>query len=336
MPDLKTFITDAFRPEINGAMLDKAHRSYFVVNNKCLQHREINAICFGPKKDRVLVNLEHAILNQDNILVFYYEDIHKRWHYVQTHQASYFIYQKNKDETLIIHPKCLYIRGCMIKPNTKMWRILGNFYSFTNNWPGRILCAPKSQCANESKPYQLNQTLFKAAQNNPAVSIGKSYIIKGLKLYQQQIAGKSCIVKSLSGIRSIVVDQQTFSTWNKNSTQHLPILFQEKIEGQDLRVHIIQNQTFSKLSRSKEGIDYRYDKAFFKLKSIQSLPHNLHQFACSVSTLEQNQLLGIDFIQQKSKYVVLEANPSPGWSAYHECNGIHIISFIKALLKALK
>ncbi|MCH9756845.1 MAG: ATP-grasp domain-containing protein [Gammaproteobacteria bacterium] len=336
MPQLKTFISNAFRPEINGAMLDRHHRTPFFIKKKSHQPVTINAICFGPKKDKVLLNLEHAIVTRDKILILYYEDIHKRWSYVQTAQENYFVYQKNKNETLMITPKCLYIRGCYIKPNTKMWRILGNFYSFTNTWKGKILCAPKRQCSNESKLYQLNQSLKQAATNKSAVSIGKSYVIKGPGLYEQKIAQKSCIVKSLSGIRSIVVDQKQYAHWNKKNIHHLPVLFQEKIEGQDLRVHVIQNQTFSKLSLSKDNIDYRYDKSFFKLKNIKTLPNDLKQFACLVSQYEKNQLIGIDFIKTKSHHVVLEANPSPGWSAYHECNGIGLSSFIKTLLAALK
>ena len=45
--------------------------------------------------------------------------------------------------------------------------------------------------------------------------------------------------------------------------------------------------------------------------------------------------MGIDFIKSENGYVVLEANPSPGWSAYHECNGIEIDAFMKDLLEEL-
>ncbi|MDX2346606.1 MAG: ATP-grasp domain-containing protein [Legionella sp.] len=337
MPQLKTFISATFRPEINGAMLDKTHQPHcFLKHSKSLKTMHIHAICFGPKADKVLVNLEHAITASDKFLILYYENMHKQWSYIKTHDTSYFIVQKNKSETLLIYPKCLYIRGCYTKANTPMWHALGLFYSLLNTWQGKILCAPKSQCSNESKLYQLHQCLKKAAKNTPSVSIGTSYVIKGPGLYEQEIAKKACIVKSLSGIRSIVVNQDTYQTWNKYNIQHLPVLFQETVTGQDLRVHVVQNQTFSKLSLSKTNIDYRYDKDFFKLKSIKNLPNALKQFAFSVSKIENNPLIGLDFIQTQSSYVVLEANPSPGWSAYHECNGINIPPFIKALIQALK
>ncbi len=337
MPQLNTFIQPAFRPEVNGAKLDKTHRTWFFIKNRAPQKTIfVNAICFGPKKDRVLVNLEHATHEAHQILIFYYEDLLKRWHYVKTPTSSYFIYQKNETETLKVHTKCLYVRGCYTKAHSHMWYALGAFYCFLNTWQAKILCAPKSQCTNESKLYQLNHCLKKAAQGTPLISIGKSYVIKGQGRYEKKITKQSCIVKSLSGIRSIVVDETTHQHWDKNQLAHLPVLFQEKVKGQDLRVHVIENKTFSKLSLSKKHVDYRYDKHFFKLKTILNLPPALQAFAAKVSSLEANPLIGLDFIQTPSHYVVLEANPSPGWSAYHECNGIEIPPFIKALIEALR
>ncbi|MDF1678244.1 MAG: hypothetical protein P1U32_06065 [Legionellaceae bacterium] len=336
MPSLTTFIQPAFRPKIYGSMLDKHHKTYFFLKNNPKVSLHIHAICFGPKKDNVLINIEHAILKQDNVLVFYYEDIHKRWSYVETANTQYFIYQKSQHETLIVHPNCLYIRGCTIPPNTPMWKILGHFYTFADNWQGKILCAPKHQCTNESKPYQLLHSLKKAAQNNPLVSIGKSYIIKGPHLYTKKIKEKNCIVKSLSGIRSIVVDQTAFSQWDKRAIHHLPVLFQEKVNGYDVRTHVIQSKTFSKRAYTKDNVDYRYDKHFFKLQSIKILPNALKKFAYLVSKHESNLLIGLDFIKTAAGYVVLEANPSPGWSAYHECTGVYTDPFIQTLLKCLK
>ena len=74
MPSLNTFITVDFRPDIKGGTLDKTHESKFILTgNKSLdsEHREYKAICFGPKSDRVLMNLEHAVDETDNILFLY-------------------------------------------------------------------------------------------------------------------------------------------------------------------------------------------------------------------------------------------------------------------------
>ena len=42
-----------------------------------------------------------------------------------------------------------------------------------------MLCSPKNQVHNESKPFQLNNSLLTSSIGLNKVSIGRSYIIKG-------------------------------------------------------------------------------------------------------------------------------------------------------------
>ncbi|MBA2649877.1 MAG: ATP-grasp domain-containing protein [Legionella sp.] len=340
MCKLETFITQKFRPDVLGGKLDKEHKVRFMLVKG--DHKVkypilmVNAICFGPKKDNVLINLEHAINKSDNIMVLYYEDIHLRWTYINTNNDSYFLYKKNDDEQYIIKPNFLYIRGCYVDAEDKYWRILGDFYNFVDLWEGNVLCPPKKQMSNESKPYQLNNSLLNASKNHPSISIGKSYIVKGMSRYNLLEQDKSYVVKSLSGVRSRVVDETDFKNWNFRSIENIPVLFQDKIDGNDLRAHVINKHVFAKLSRSKTNIDYRYDKNFFNMQDIDNLDETLLDFCITVAKEEDNDLLGIDFVKTKSGYVVLEANPSPGWSAYHPHNGIDNEPFVIELLKVLK
>jgi hypothetical protein len=339
MRKLKTFISQQFRPEVLGGRLDKKHQTLFKLSK---ENKEPNnaivasAICFGPKKDNVLINLEHIIKKADNIVIFYYEDIHQRWTYVNTNDESYFLYKKNDHEQYKIKPRYLYIRGCYIDPSDNHWFILGDFFNFVELWPGRVLCSPKKQMPNESKLYQLNNSLKKAARHSPAISIGQSYVIKGSRFFNSLQQNKNYIVKSLSGVRSIVVDKDDYAKWDWNNINNIPVLFQEKVAGNDLRVHLINKKTFGKRSNAKQKIDYRYDKNFFNLIDIPRVDQKLIDFSIAVSIEESNSLLGIDFIQTDSGYLVLEANPSPGWSAYHPYNGIDNEPFISELLRVLK
>lgn len=340
MHKLKTFISKNFRPDVLGGKLDKKHRKRFQLSqDHCRQdypELKVSAICFGPKKDNVLINLEHVIENADNIVVLYYEDIHSRWTFVNNNEESYFLYRKNKEEQFIIKPRCLYIRGCYISSNDKYWNILGDFFSFVDMWDGMVLCSPKKQMPNESKLYQLNNSLMRASKNFPAISIGKSYVVKGVARFKFLKAEGAYIVKSLSGIRSVVVDKNSYKNWDFNTLDNVPVLFQEKVDGNDLRAHVINKNVYGKLSISKDNVDYRYDKGFFNLQDVDNLDKDLVDFCVSVSLEEENQMLGIDFIKTSSGYVVLEANPSPGWSAYHPYNGINDDPFIAELLRVLK
>lgn len=340
MRQLNTFIKKQFRPDIEGGKLDKEHKTRFILDKNALEVDSklipYNAICFGPKKDNVLINIEHAISNHDDILVFYYEDIHLRWTYSSSHGELFFIYKKNDIQHYRIKPHYLYIRGCYIDAKDKYWRTLGDFFSFVNLWDGNVLCAPERQMTNESKLYQLNNSLHKTAKKSQNVSIGQSYVVKGISKYQLLAKDKAYIVKSLSGVRSIVVDKKNYDNWDYTSLENIPVLFQEKAEGHDLRVHVINNKVFTKISSAKENVDYRYDKDFFNLTDVEDLSRELVEFCIAVSKEEKNDMLGIDFISTDNGYVVLEANPSPGWSAYYPYNGITINPFLTELLMVLK
>jgi hypothetical protein len=64
LSQLAAFIIESHRPEINGGRLDKNHDSKFTLDySKDLQsgQLEVNALVFGPKKDKVLLNLEYAM-----------------------------------------------------------------------------------------------------------------------------------------------------------------------------------------------------------------------------------------------------------------------------------
>lgn len=338
MSQLKSFIGASHRPEIVGGRLDRAHQTKFLLDyssSNNLNELVVNSIAFGPKQDKVLLNLEQAIRNEDGILIFYYEDVHKRWSFVQTNDESYFIYKKNNLEQYKIKANSLYIRGCQADVDDEYWTLLGEFYNFVDCWDGKVVCAPKRQNNNESKLYQLNTSL-KASSKNKNILIGKTNVIKGECAFEHLSNNKSYIVKSLSGVRSIVVDEKEFKKWPQASINNLPVLLQEKVSGNDLRVHIVNGNVYGKLSLTKDEVDYRYDDNFFSLQDFHDFSDELKQFCIDVTHYEENPLMGIDFIKTESGYVVLEANPSPGWSAYHQCNGIENDPFINDLLMELK
>lgn len=338
MSQLNTFISASFRPAITGGFLDKSHTTKFFIENKNNLTRKkihVNAVCFGPKSDRVLMNFEHAICEEDNILVFYYEDIHKRWTYQCHENEQYFIYKKNTSEELIVNAHTLYIRGCYIDPKDEFWTVLGYFYNFVELCGVKLVCSPNNQLTNESKLFQLNNSLLKSSKDNELISIGKSFVIKRVHHQKRLDKRKSYIVKSLSGIRSIVVDNQEFSQWETNNLNSLPVLFQEKIDGNDLRAHVVKNKIYAKISSTKDNVDYRYDDSFFKMSAYENIEPELEQFILQVTKHEQNRLMGIDFIKTGNKYTVLEANPSPGWSAYHECRGVEKEPFVADLIEEL-
>eukprot|EP01132_Coremiostelium_polycephalum_P000162 gene162-216_t len=111
-------------------------------------------------------------------------------------------------------------------------------------------------------------------------------IIKSVNLEDISLTKNSkYITKSISGVRSMVVNNDEFSTWNKEGLNALPTLFQKQVDGNDVRVHI---------TISQESVD----------------------FCLATSYLEHNPLIGIEFIQLTDGYVFLESNPMPGWDYF--------------------
>lgn len=333
----ESFISHPFRPDVRGSTIDSDYETplKLALNKAPIQSLHVNAICFGPRKDNVLVSLEHLVSEQDRILFFYYEDLFIRWSYICDSGDIYFIYQKDESNAYWVRAKTIYMRGCMVTPESKHWSILGEFYNLMSLWKGNMLCNPGSQMSNESKLFQLNNSLLSASKLQKKIKIGTSYVVKGTSQFERLNPKKSYVVKSLSGVRSIVVDASEYRCWNVNAIDNLPVLFQEKVEGSDVRFHILDNHLYGKLSEHKESIDYRYDSHFFELKTINDCDKNLSSFCQTVATLEKNNLMGIDFIKSKNTYYVLEANPCPGWSAYHPYNGIDTDAFLKHILHFL-
>ena len=184
--------------------------------------------------------------------------------------------------------------------------------------------------------FQLNNSLLSASKPHAHIKIGISYVIKGEEQFKRLKQKKYYVVKSLSGVRSIVVDQSEYEHWDKSALNNIPVLFQEKVPGVDVRYHVLNNQLYGKQSQYKVSVDYRYDSHFFELTTITSINKSITSFCQTVSALEKNNLMGIDFIKSNNTYYVLEANPCPGWSAYHPYNGIDSDNFLNHLLRVLR
>ena len=132
-------------------------------------------------------------------------------------------------------------------------------------------------------------------------------------------------------MRSKVASQKEFIEWDFRNINNLPTLFQERIKGKDLRVHVCQNNYWSLLVDSKDFIDYRYaSKESIVYKHI-TLPNSIKYFCKTLAEIERNNLIGIDLIKKKNDYFCLESNPGPGWSTFNHSGKKQ---FAKKILKA--
>ncbi len=201
-------------------------------------------------------------------------------------------------------PRALSLLSCVI--NTKL-----------NNVINRVqYCA-----SNDSKLYQIT-TLTKKD-----IRIPKSQVLAKTSLSKLQDV--KYIFKSLGSIRSIVTEHEHHSY--QNTLTYEPVLFQELILGENIRVHVIKNICFATLIKS-EKIDYRYDydkRVFLDY----NLPKIIQEECLLIAKNMSLTFCGIDLIKYQGFYYILEVNPSPGYSFYEKNLSHQDIS--KALMNAL-
>jgi hypothetical protein len=127
------------------------------------------------------------------------------------------------------------------------------------------------------------------------------------------------ISKGCSGVRtkSVAVDTSLVTAFDRLAL--CPSLFQRRVRGVDVRVHVAGNQTIG-LEIESEATDYRYawEQNFENSYREREVPRDIH-FLC-VEYCNKSDLLfsGIDFKIEDGtgRWVVLEANPMPGYDFF--------------------
>ena len=336
----KTFLSEKFRPIPVGAELDESHSVENTMQiNSCLfiWDTTVSSLCIGPKNDMVIQTIEKNIQTEHQIKVVYIEELYQTWSLFCRNGEIHFVIRDSLGRNTALQPKRLYFRSGCCQPNSRYSDNLLKLINLLNLWQGEILCRPMEHRLNNSKLLQTVKTIIPVAKNNPGqCDVPKSYVVKGVKNLGK-INLKQVIVKSLSGVRSDVIDEKVFSDLDKSSLNHLPILFQHKIIGRDIRVHSLNSRFYAKVVlRKKSTQSYRYQTHkdnlcdYLMSKPLKKICHELLES-------EQLNLAGIDFIIDEYKnYYCFEVNPGPGWSAYHADEDTRTDCFLLRIMDYLK
>jgi hypothetical protein len=248
-------------------------------------------------------------LSDSEIIHLFFEDYLSKWKYFCRNGDIYFIYQ---DE--IYKPKSIYNRGCSTSDSKNGLKHIHAFidYSSVNKISG-------SGFINGSKPLQAAHTIIPSIQKLGLknVKYPNTVIVKGPKSLLERVASSipKYIVKSLSYVRSKVVDQDVIKTWNHFDFFYAPTMFQEAIYGLNIRSHFTHGADYPVEIHDHDELDYRYSDQDINLKK-HIFSKSIPAFTKEVASREQNQLMGVDFIISNKKYYCLEANPTPGWSFF--------------------
>ncbi|TFH15179.1 ATP-grasp domain-containing protein [Candidatus Bathyarchaeota archaeon] len=178
--------------------------------------------------------------------------------------------------------------------------------------PARIVNRRRPMMSNNSKPYQA--MLIKKA----GFAIADTIITNNPKTVMEFAAWNGPLIyKSISSVRSIVDSLDEGSASRIDSIAYQPTQFQQKIEGFNLRVHVIGKKLFgTKITSS--AVDYRY--AAHQGSSTNMRPYELTveltKKCLNLAKICELEFIGIDLIINEDKAYCLEVNPSPGYSYY--------------------
>jgi len=178
-------------------------------------------------------------------------------------------------------------------------------------------CSPMA--SNSSKPFQA-QLIRRHGFDMP-----ETLITNDPDLVDDFLARHHRIIyKSISGVRSIV------RTFDKDDAQRVdlirwcPVQFQEFIEGENVRVHVVGSRVFATRVVS-EATDYRYaHEQVGQAAQLQplSLPDDMAERCVELTAGLGLSFAGIDLkLSPENRCICFEVNPSPGFSYFEAHTG---------------
>jgi glutathione synthase/RimK-type ligase-like ATP-grasp enzyme len=209
---------------------------------------------------------------------------------------------------------------------TQTWIELGELL------PARVLNPLSAMGSNSSKPFQ-SQLLAEAGFAVPPMLM--SNVPEEVLAFEAQHG--ELIYKSASGVRSIVQVLDARSRARLDAIRHCPTLFQKRLHGKNVRVHVVGQAMFATAIDS-DVVDYRYAGRQGGSTSLRATRLDAHTRECCLraSKLLGLAFTGLDLMQADDGLVYcFEANPSPGYSYYEHATGQPIAAELASYLCGL-
>lgn len=182
----------------------------------------------------------------------------------------------------------------------------------------RVVNRPRHMHSNGSKPYQaqlIGAAGFRVPESLITTDPGE------VAAFTERVG--AVVFKSISGIRSIVRRLDDGYEARLERIRVLPTQFQELVEGDDIRVHVVADGVFATRIVSL-ATDYRYagrDGLDADLVPT-TLPSDVEQLCIDLARSLSLPFVGIDLRETPDgEHVCFEANPMPGYSYFESHTG---------------
>ncbi|HET9141631.1 RimK domain-containing protein ATP-grasp [Actinophytocola sp.] len=204
--------------------------------------------------------------------------------------------------------------------------------AWADRTPAYVLNRPRAAASNGSKPFQLRavaaagfrvpRTLVSTDPDRVAAFVAEH---------------RDVIVKSVSGVRSRVRRVVAADAARFAAVATCPTLFQCRVPGVDVRVHVVGASVFAAEVDSAAD-DYRYARVQGhpdpKLTGIE-VPDEVARRCVALCAALDLPVAGIDLRRTPDgEWYCFEVNPSPGFTYYESSTGAPIATAIAGLLAA--
>jgi glutathione synthase/RimK-type ligase-like ATP-grasp enzyme len=176
-----------------------------------------------------------------------------------------------------------------------------------------VINRPSSMLANGSKLIQSQRAADVGFETPPTIVTNDR---DALRAFADQHG--SLIYKSASGVRSIVRELNWSDEAQLERLRTCVTLFQQRIAGADVRVHVCGSQTVATRIESS-AVDYRYAGRDGLPVSLQrtEIPQWVEQACHAIAANDGLVLAGIDLrVTPDGRWFCFEANPAPAFTFY--------------------
>ncbi|MBA4535529.1 hypothetical protein [Brevibacillus halotolerans] len=298
------FITSELRPDVIGA---KVKRREWPISGK----DNIN------KKENILPEILIIAPEVDNVASYFQNFVRQNGYSVETIYLedrvliNEFICNLQIDSQQRDYPGIYYRSGEIDDSNgNDIMAVIDDLLTF---YPGVVINRPSRIFLNYSKPLQMT-----------AIANSRSPVIKAIPTHLtniwtefRKIPAKDTIVKSISDMRSEVVDLNDPRLQHNGYSLDCPVQFQPKLQGINIRVHVCGKAVYA-VRIETDAVDYRYGKDL-NIKWVE-LPQAIESWCVESAKREGLEFAGIDLLYQEMEniYWCFEINPMPGYAYYEE------------------
>lgn len=180
-----------------------------------------------------------------------------------------------------------------------------------------VINRPSAQMSNGSKPFQA-QLIKQVGFDVPDTLITND----PERVWEFWTQKKRIVYKSISSVRSIVAELSPTKATALNRVRVCPVQFQELIQGEDVRVHVVGEALFATRITSS-AVDYRYaGGSDTPTLEAMTLDDDIAERCLTLSARLGLPFVGIDLkVTRDGRVFCLEANPSPAYTYYEVATG---------------